>query len=195
MSSRRFPGKVLAPLAGRAVVAHVLERLARALPPGRIVLATSVEASDDPLVRYVESLGFAVHRGPLDHVVRRFAGCLEAHPCDRFFRVCADSPLLDPSLVERFLPVEADVVTNVFPRTFPKGRSLELVRAEAFQRLDPDALTAEEAEHVTAAFYRRPDRFRITNLESGDPRLAETNLCVDTIDDLVRLEALVRREA
>ena len=60
MSSRRFPGKVLAPFAGRPLIDHVLEQVAKALPRKRIVVATSTEPSDDPLVAYLRECGVKI---------------------------------------------------------------------------------------------------------------------------------------
>lgn len=191
MSSSRFPGKVLAPLAGKPIVAHVLDRVAEAVPKADIIVATSTHPSDDPLAGYVERLGFAVHRGPLDDVLARFQGCLNAHPCDGFFRVCADSPLLDPGILRGMLAHAGggwDIVTNVQRRTFPTGQSAELLGAATFRRLDPGACTAEQREHVTMVYYDHPERFRILNIESGRPELAAQRLVVDTLEDLRALE-------
>jgi spore coat polysaccharide biosynthesis protein SpsF len=93
MTSRRFPGKVLAPFRGRPVVSHVLERVASAVSRDRIVLATSREPSDDPLALFVEREGFAVFRGP-SMTWSRFQRCLEAFPCAWFARISTDSPAL-----------------------------------------------------------------------------------------------------
>jgi spore coat polysaccharide biosynthesis protein SpsF (cytidylyltransferase family) len=81
-----------------------------------------------------------------------------------------------------------DLVTNVFPRTFPKGHSVELLNAGSFARLDSVLLSAEEQEHLTKVYYNHPERFRIVNVSSGDPALAAMNYCVDTLEDLRRLE-------
>ncbi|MBI4615898.1 MAG: NTP transferase domain-containing protein [Planctomycetes bacterium] len=195
MSSRRFPGKVLAPLAGRPLLAHLVDRISRALPLERVVIATSAEGSDDPLDAYARLLGVTVFRGELENVFSRFRACLALHPCEAFFRVCADSPLLDPELFGRFLEVRAprgyDLVTNVFPRTFPKGTSLELVRSETFASIDVGRLTPEQAEHVTKVYYDEPARFSIANVESNDPANAGEDIAIDTIEDLRRIEGRV----
>lgn len=194
MSSTRFPGKVLAPLVGTPVIDHVVDRVAQALPREALVVATSTERSDDPLAHHVERRGVGVFRGPLDDVVGRFQGCLEAHPCAWFVRVCADSPLLDPGLLRSMLPLargDLDLVTNTFPRSFPKGLSLEVVRTSTFARLEPATLTPEQREHATRAYYDRPSAFRILNVSSGRPGLAEHSMALDTLDDLRRLEGLL----
>ena len=48
LSSTRLPGKVLLPLAGAPMLLRQIERTARARRIDQIVVATSVEASDDP---------------------------------------------------------------------------------------------------------------------------------------------------
>lgn len=190
MTSRRFPGKVLAPFRGRPMIESVLERVSRAVGRDRVVLATSTDASDDPLAAYAAGLSFRVSRGPLDDVFARFEHCLRENPCDWFFRVCADSPLYDPELMTRALGLadeRTDVVTNVFPRSFAPGLSVELVRAEAFARLSRGELSPVQREHLTKGFYDAPDRFRIVNFSSQ--AASERVLTVDTIEDLQRLEA------
>lgn len=190
-SSSRFPGKVLAPFLGRPIIRHVVERLSQAVPRDRIVVATSTDASDDPLAAYATGLGVAVFRGPLENVFLRFRESLSSFPCGWFFRVCADSPLLDPSLVNRMLSERArdvDLVTNIQRRTFPRGQSLELVNSATFAEIDPGTLSEEEQEHATKVFYTHPERYRIVNIVSANPKLAEQSLAVDTIEDLRRLE-------
>jgi spore coat polysaccharide biosynthesis protein SpsF len=197
MSSARFPGKVLAPVRGKPLVDHVIDRVQRAIPVERIVIATSDQASDDPLAAHVAARGIAVFRGSLDDVFQRFRRCLQAFPCDWFFRICADSPLYNQQLLRSFLSQirdDVDLVTNVFPRTFPKGHSVELLRTERFALLDPGELDASEKEHVTKCYYNHPDRFTIINVESGNPDLSSLNYCIDTLDDLRRIEVCLTGE-
>ena len=194
MSSGRFPGKVLAPLAGQPLIKRLIEQVLQVTPLAQMTVLTSVESSDDPLACYLQSLGVAVYRGSLQNVALRFHECLRTYPCDWFVRLCADSPLLDPAVLTAVIAhqerLALDLVTNVYPRTFPKGHSVEMVKAASFSMLDPQALSDEEKEHVTAVFYRNPERFRILNVTSGDPRQANISYVVDTPEDLRRLECL-----
>ncbi len=194
MSSRRFPGKVLAPLAGRPLIAWVAGRVAAAVPKERIVVVTSTDESDDPLACYVESLGLALFRGDLNNVVLRFQDCLNQYPADWVVRICADSPLLDAELITllaRLAHADFDLVTNVQVRSFPKGQSVEFINARTFAALDPAALSVEEQEHLTQVFYRHPQRYRIRNIAASDAALAGQSHVVDTLDDLRALEAMV----
>jgi len=191
MSSRRFPGKVLAPFRGTPLIRWVLNAVADALPATPVHVATSADRSDDPLACYLAASGFSVFRGPLESVFERFRACAAEHPCDWILRVSADSPLLSVHVLERVAAqakTAFDLVTTVFPRTFPRGSNAELIRVSTFAAIDPRELTVEDHEHVTSFYYRHPERFRILNVESPNPKLAETSLAVDTVEDLHRLE-------
>lgn len=191
MASARFPGKVLAPLNGRPVVAHVLDRVSVVPGVDAVVVVTSTEPSDDPLAAYVRELGVPVFRGPLTDVFGRFRLCAAANPCEWILRVSADSPMIDPAVLSRVVEARTqgcDVVTTIHPRTFPKGQNAELIRTEALMAVDVADLTNDDREHVTPYFYRHAERFRIVNIVSGNPRLAALSLTVDTPDDLRRLE-------
>jgi spore coat polysaccharide biosynthesis protein SpsF len=191
MSSRRFPGKVLAPFLGRPLVVHVVDALRRAVPDARVVVATSDDPSDDPLAAYLASGSVTVFRGPLDDVFERFRQCVTRYPAEWLLRVSADSPMLDPAVIARVVERAADgvdLVTTIFPRTFPRGANAEVLRVSTMMAIDRAELSAADREHVTQIYYRQPERFRIENVESGQPALAESSVAVDTVEDLHRLE-------
>ena len=50
-----------------------------------------------------------------------------------FVRINGDSPLIDPKLIDKAIKISKkkkgyDIITNVFPRTFPKGQSVEVIK-------------------------------------------------------------------
>lgn len=196
MSSQRFPGKMLAPFRGQPLIRNVIERVAQAVPLSQIVVVTSVDPSDDPLSLYVQHLQAACFRGPLEDVFSRFQQALSLYPCEWLIRVSGDSPLMDGEIITRMLGYtlhdpnrdQVSLYTNVFPRTFPAGHSVEIIHAQRFAAIPADSLTADEKEHVTKVFYNHPSQYRIMNYESGEPSLTQKRLVVDTLDDLRRLE-------
>ena len=195
MSSHRFPGKVLAPIWGQPIIWHVVRAVRFALPNVPVVVLTSDRPTDDPLVAYLDRVGIPSFRGRLDDVLHRFQSCLKAHPCQWVLRVCADSPLIGATVMRSVVATAAassdeDVITTTAPRTYAKGQNVELIRAAVLASLRGDDLTPEDREHVTAYLYRNPSRFKVRNLESGDPCLADTSFVVDTVDDYHRLQRL-----
>jgi spore coat polysaccharide biosynthesis protein SpsF len=191
LSSRRLPGKALMSLARRPLIAHVFERLARVegLPLG---LATSSEATDDPLAAWAEAEGIPVCRGALDDVLERLAAAAGHFGFESVIRISGDSPLLDPAIVRMAIAAAgvADLVTNVFPRSFPRGQSVEVLSRAGVARLNALAVTAEDREHVTRALYRAPDGFRILGFRRWPDR-SDLQLSVDTREDLARAAAIL----
>jgi len=191
MSSKRFPGKVLAPFRGRPIIAHVLHRVTEALPDVPRTVVTSTHSSDDPLCAYLASIGANCFRGPLDDVFERFRLAARELKASWLLRVCADSPLLDGRVLRAVMDAHdpaLDLITTTAPRTFPKGSNAELINAATFAAIDAAELDADDREHVTRFLHRQPERFKIKNVESGDPSLAKLDLAVDTVEDLHRLE-------
>ena len=189
LSSSRLPGKVLLPLAGHPLIDWLVDALRHCALP--LILATSEEPDDTPLAAHGESLGLRIFRGSRDNVRARLleaAGQVVA-----FVRICADSPMLDHRLVSQAVTLyqaqcrPVDLVTNVFPRSHPKGQSVEVVTTASLARLAALAADPDQCEHATKGFYDQPDRWRIVNV-AAPSALHQPGLCVDTPADHARLE-------
>ena len=201
MTSTPLPGKVLMPAAGRPLLADNLERLSRTPGLDAVVLATTVNAADDPVAECAQELGVAVFRGDEQDVLGRFAGAAALAGADLVVRVTADCPLIDPALVGRLIAAFQDGqpldYLSIDSTRYPRG-----LDAEIFPRRLPDEAAATatdpaEREHVTPYIYRRPDRFRLGTALVPDIPVdpADQRWCVDEPADyeLVRrlLAALV----
>lgn len=190
MSSTRFPGKVLAPLRNKPIVKHLLDSVANVVGAQNIVVLTSLETSDDPLVAYLEKINCSYYRGNLQNVFNRFQSALTCFPCDGFVRLSADSPFIShqliSSMLRKFELQSCDIMSNVFVRTFPKGQSVEIIKTRAFLATDERQLTPDDREHVFSYFYREKHRYHIISVEN-DKDESQINMCVDTLQDLNQL--------
>lgn len=193
MGSSRLPGKVLADLGGRPVLALLLARLGRA-HVDEIVVATSDLPGDDPVADLARSMAFPVVRGSEADVLGRFLLAVDQHPSDRVVRITADCPLVDPVIVDSALGLHrrtaADYTSNTLERTFPDGLDVEVVRVEALRIAAAEATAPDEREHVTPFVYHRPQRFALASLEAGE-QLGHERWTLDTADDLDRLRTIV----
>lgn len=196
MSSRRLPGKVLHPVAGKPMLGYLLDRLRCCRSLDGLVLATSVSSTDDALASWSRGEQVACHRGPLDDVADRFRGVVDRVGLDAFVRVNGDSPLLDPRLIDAavdwFRLRRPDLVSNVVRRTYPTGQSVEVVDSAAFRRAYTLMDEPADFEHVTRVIYRMPDRFTFLGMESPHDR-SSIRLAVDTPDDMDAFAGVVAR--
>ena len=98
-NSSRLPGKVLLPINGYPVA--VLAALRAANKGRQVILATSVEQSDDGLVSIFEKFGLKYFRGSLDNVLDRFIGALTSWDDDTIvFRITGDNLFPDGAFIE-----------------------------------------------------------------------------------------------
>ena len=196
MSSIRLPGKVLHKFGGKPLLLYLVESLERCEALFEVIIATSIEPTDDPISNFCEAYKLTCQRGPLNDVAGRFARAIVDCELDLFVRISGDSPLLDYRLVSEALDIFAkgdyDIVTNVGKRTFPKGQSVEVIRSSVFLDAYPLFNSAYEREHVTPYFYGRQSEFRILNFESGND-YGGIQLSVDTPEDMRQVERLMAR--
>ena len=193
MSSKRFPGKVLATFLKKPLLDHVVQQIKKTHIQSTIVLATSTDNSDNPLVSHAKELGLKIVRGSLNNVVERYALALDRYSCDAFFRVCGDSPLLLPHLFNQAALIYKnkpyDIVTNIFPRTFPVGMSVELIQSEIFLKTKKKIIDQDEREHLSKHFYNNFNNFKIHNIECDLPVDQNLKLAVDEYSDLKKIES------
>jgi len=174
MSSTRLPGKVLSILNGQPMIYWQIERIRKVQLIDRVIIATSVDSSDDQLVEVANNLGFEVFRGDLNDVYDRYLKCIELNNIKGIIvRLTADCPLVMPELLtqmlEIFLIKQPDYLSNTIKPTFPDGLDIEICTVESFRELQKHTLTTVEREHVTFGFHHRQEIFRcINHLSSMD---------------------------
>jgi len=196
MGSSRLPGKALRHIAGEPLIKRVINRVSKAKNLSTIVVATSNSRTDDGLTQYIQSLNIEVFRGAAHDVLNRAVSCASYLGVDKFVRINGDSPFIDPELLEKGIDMwgdpNLDLISNVFPRTYPVGMSVEIIKTDSLKKIL--GLTADscDREHITRFFYKNPEKFRILNFESGRPDLRKVRLAVDTKEDLERINWLFK---
>jgi spore coat polysaccharide biosynthesis protein SpsF len=197
MGSTRLPDKSLAEIAGRPLVVLVLERLRRARRLSDIVVATSTEAADDPLVAAVEAADGRVHRGPAQDVLARLASAAAGHD-GPLLRVTADCPFIDPRVADAAIELlDADegcaYASNVEPRTYPDGLDVEAIAGWALADAHARATEPADREHVTLLIRRDPERYPHAVLSQPDGQLADVRWTIDYAEDLEFVRAVAGR--
>jgi len=196
MSSRRLPGKMLRPIAGRPMLARVIERCAAARLASKVIVATSTHAEDDALAALAHGCGASTFRGELANVAARALACAEAGGHDHFVRISGDSPFIDPALIDRAIALhqseEPDLTSNLNPREYPPGLSVEVMATAVLRKAIPDMTGEGDREHVTPHFYRNAAQFRICHFAPEQPYPAAVRLTVDDANELDRADRIAR---
>ena len=168
MTSSRLPGKVLLPVLGKPVLHHLVTRL-RAVPSlDEIVLATTVNATDDVLETFAKEEAIGCFRGSEDDVMSRVIGAAESANADVVVEITGDCPIIDPELVEQtirmFKAHDADYVSNSLIRSYPDGMDTQVFRLETLKRSAGMTNDPLDREHVSRHICKHPELFRHVHL-------------------------------
>ena len=136
MSSERLLGKVLRSVRGKPMIEYLLDRLKQSKRIDRIIIATSKDKTDQPIVDYCRQNNIQCFKGDLNNVAGRFKDIIENERIESFVRICADSPLIDSNIIDAGIEIfkneKYEIVTNILRRTFPKGQSFEILCSDTF---------------------------------------------------------------
>lgn len=194
MGSTRLPGKVLMPLAGRPVLAHVVQRLRACRSLHGIAVATSTDASDDPIAHWCDAHGVRCVRGSLHDVLDRYHQAASALGADAVVRITADCPALDPAIVDEVVRgfVAGDYDFYALLGEFPDGLDCSVFAARALARAWREATLPSQREHVGPYIEHQPQLFRNGGLYKFQG-LGHLRWTLDEPRDLVFLQQVFER--
>lgn len=198
MNSSRLPGKVLKTLCGKSILGHVITRVGARKNLDDIVIATTEQEVDQPIVDEAKKYGARWFRGSETDVLSRYYFAARENQAEVIVRITSDCPLYDPEVLSRMLEEFAelnakgnvcDYLSNVLPRTFPRGLDTEIFTGKTLERTHREARQPHQREHVTPFIYEHPEFFTLHNY-TGKIDLSPHRWVVDTPEDLTLAEAI-----
>lgn len=99
-SSSRLPGKVLVEIAGQPMLARVVDRARGARTLAGVVVATTIDPTDDPVERLCRERAIPCYRGSLYDVLDRYYQAALRFEAEVIVRLTADCPVIDPGLID-----------------------------------------------------------------------------------------------
>lgn len=199
MTSKRFPGKSMQLLYGKPIVHHVIEKAKqirgeKGLQPEIVVLACPDTEASEPLVEAAAKLGIENFCGSELNVLDRYYHAAVHFKLDIVIRITADCPMVNPrsssEVLQLLLWRKLDYASNSWPqRTYPKGYDTEVFTFDCLEAAYKLAETDEEKEHVTIWMQNNAKQLK-TGCVAQKKNKSFVNLCVDTPEDLMRLEVM-----
>lgn len=195
LSSQRMPGKALMPIVGRPAILHLLDRLfaSRYLTPHDVVLCTTTDKSDDPLISISESVGARVFRGSRDNIIDRFYSAVAEYEFDAVIQAdgddpCSDTTYMDLSMKQLLADPEIDIVV---PEGLPLGLGSKAIRASAIRTVWNNHLT-QQNDTGFIYYFTRTDLCKPARVTPLRPEHVHESarLTLDYPEDLAFFEAL-----
>lgn len=191
--SSRLPGKALYPLAGRPMLAFLLERLlAGGLAP---CLATTRLPQDDALAAWAGWLGVPVVRGEDEDVLARYVRCLDEFSPRVVVRVTGDNPLTCPDLVEAAVQAVRDGADYApVPSGCPVGLGADAFDAQVLRAVSRECAPGPGREHINLHVLENPGKFSSACLRLACPAKAQdARFTVDTGQEYQWVRAFVEQ--
>jgi len=195
--SIRLPGKVLRPIAGMPLLAHVVARAQAMAGLDLVVVATSTSPGDDEIDALCRANGWPCFRGDENDVLRRYTDASRWADADHVMRITADCPLVCPiegqRVIDRHLKRGADFTHNVtiWGSGMPLGTGVELFTRATLERSDAEGRAPHHREHVDEwAGDHRDDL--VFECVPAPPELARPGLrlTIDTAADLLLIRTI-----
>lgn len=189
-NSSRLPGKVMLPIKGMPLAVLAAKRAANT---GRdIIVATSVEPSDDGLVALIKTHGLSCFRGSLENTLDRMVNALSEYDDQTIvFRLTADNVFPDGALLDEmegeFLVKGLEYLCcNGEPSGLPYGMSVEITRLGHLREAARESTCAYDQEHVTPYVIRK---FGETYFQKyNELKKGHFRCTIDCLDDYVGIQ-------
>ena len=164
MGSQRLPGKTMADVCGKPMLARVVERAQRARLVDEIIVATTDGLIDAPIADWCVAnnvpcycCGVYLRPGKGDLLATYYEAALWRQ-ADVIVRITADCPLVDAAIIDAVVGARdatgVAYCSNVYPPTYPDGLDVEAVAFSTLEKAHHDAVLPSDREHVTP-FIRR----------------------------------------
>jgi spore coat polysaccharide biosynthesis protein SpsF len=194
LDSQRFPHKALYEIHGKAL----LEWCISWIYPNNdfeVIIATTDRELDNPIEALAKRNGITCFRGDTHNVAKRVFDCVEEFNIDYFARVNGDSPFVIKSLLqfafEKIENSDIDFVTNLVPREFPYGISVEVFNAQVYKETYKYFESENYKEHVTPCFYENISNFNPYFIRYNNGNDHHIRLVVDNFEDSLVIEKIL----
>lgn len=195
LGSTRLPGKILMKMGEMPVLWHVIQRVKKSKSVNKIIIATTLEEKDDPIVDFCNQYAIPFFRGSEDDVLDRYYQAAEKFKSKIIVRVTSDCPLVDAQVIDELINLfqkkHCDYVCNNMPPNYPHGLDAEVFSFSALEKAWKEAKNQFEREHVTPYIRLNPNKFKIKNL-SNKKDLSKIRWTLDFKEDLEALREIYK---
>ena len=143
MSSSRLPGKVMMEFSGNSLLGHIIERISYSKHLSRIVVATTDNPREVPLIDWLEKWGIDYFRGSESNVLNRYFEAAKYFNAKHIARITSDDPFKDPVIIDQvadlYFNESLDFAYNNNPPSYAEGLDAEIFSFNALSIAESDS--------------------------------------------------------
>lgn len=195
MTSSRLPGKVLRPINDIPAIELMYQRIKDSKYINDIIIATTTNKEDDPLVQWCQKNNVSYFRGSENNVYKRVLQAHQKFDTDIIVQLTGDCPLISSEIVElvvvEYLKRDYDYVVK--SREFPIGLGIAVFSTKILESVQVGReLTYEDKEHVTPYLYTS-GKYSIFRVPAREAHIMpELSITLDTKEDFEVIETICK---
>jgi len=191
LKSSRLKLKLLKPLNGLSVVEHVIQRSQMVEECDDIVLCTSKNNQDLPLIRIAQKKNIYYYCGSDDDVLQRMLDAAELFNMDYIIGITADNPLFSiyhANLISDAIR-EDGTLDFIYTSGLPMGVNIYAVKTDALRTVC--AIKEEIDTEIWGYLINRPEIFNVREMQVEEYFKRDSyRMTLDEIDDYRYFSAL-----
>lgn len=189
LKSTRLPMKIVLKIHGREMIRHMIDRLKLSDAIDEIILCTSPNPQDKPLIDIAEEEGIKYFLGHEDDVFQRLTDAATHFNLDFVINVSADNPLISLLYIKKvredFEKTNADHITCL---DLPIGLYPYGLKPDAMRKVC-ESKKSQQTE-VWGRYFTETDEFNVVALEVPDEHKRNYRLTLDYQEDFEFFKAI-----
>ncbi len=195
LNSKRLHGKVLSQLEKYNVLETLMKRIRKSKQVDKFILAMPVRDKIEQIIKLCNANKFEYYFGSEENVLKRYYFAAKKFKLKTIIRITADCPLSDPDLIDellnKFLSLKVDCLSNTIERTYPDGLDIEIFTFNSLKKSYLEAKSTFDKEHVTQYIYKS-NKFNIFHYKN-DFDYSDYRITLDEIEDLQLIKKIYKK--
>ena len=187
---------------GKTILEILIMRLSKSSFINKIIVATTTNIEDDPIIELCKQKNFLFHRGSENNVLERVFDAAKFFKTDTLVQITGDCPLIDVTLVDEAIKLfescypKSRLVSNTGPNiSMPWGFDVQVYKASELEEiLKSNDITNQDKEHVSYRFYKKKFKDKYNPIEISYPyplNRSELRVTLDYKEDFDLIKAIV----
>lgn len=196
-NSCRLPKKILLKINKKTILEHLVNKLKKSKNLNTIIIATTLNNSDDQIVEIAKKLKVKFFRGDETNVLKRVIDAANHFKVDVIVRITSDCPLIDVNIVDQLINIfknnKVDLVGNAKVRSYPDGMDVEIIRFKSLKKSYKFAKNDYLREHPSLTIYKKKNLFKIINIIAPPKEFfPNMHLTLDEYQDFVLIKKIIQ---
>lgn len=195
-NSSRLKDKHFYEIKSHPIIYQLIKRLKRIINTKKIIIATTVNKSDDKFIEIKKKYGVQIFRGSEKDCLGRIFNAAKKFQLDHIVFITGDCPIFDYKILNNIIKIyfkkKYDYVGNSFVRSFPDGMDVHVFSFSTLKYINKNCTTSFEREHVTLGIKKNSKKLRIHNVISQKKTYwPELGLTLDEFQDFLLIKKII----